>query len=115
VLGATLIGAAAVAGCVWLGVTRATVQFTWASLWRAVRPSLVVAIVTGLPPAAVYFGFGARPDAVGLPLALGASCGVLFFLAALRLTGHPMGSEIVLMLRTIAATSARILGLGRRG
>lgn len=78
----------------WLVVTRRVVIFKWSALARALAPSAIVALLSALGPGMILFLLGPRPEHHLVALGLGLPLAATGFLLGLKLSRHPLLSEL---------------------
>ena len=61
---------------------------------RALAKSALVAIGSNIPPLATVYLFGWQPVTLWAPLTFGILGAAAGFLTLLRVTGHPLGTEL---------------------
>ena len=94
VLGISLVLASMISIAAWHSITQRYVGFTWIAMARCSVHSAIVAAATGLGPLVAVLIYGWQPHSVFSPLLLGASLGVIGFLAAVLISNHPLADEI---------------------
>jgi O-antigen/teichoic acid export membrane protein len=103
---ATLFVTVPLQGLVTLVQLRRGVRFRWRELGAAIAPSLIVGLAAAVPPlvAIALAGFSfALPRSV---MVVAGAAAVLAWVVALRLTGHPLYTEVARAGRTLAELGA---------
>jgi O-antigen/teichoic acid export membrane protein len=93
-LGLAMVLAAAITSVIWLRATARNLGLTLGELTHTLRRSAIVAVCASIGPAASLWVFGPYPDAIVLPLALGAGGGLAGFVAGVLLASHPLRDEL---------------------
>ena len=89
------IVAAAFDAALFMWLTQTKIGFQWAALRASLLKSGSVALCAALAPAAALLGFGARPDEIVAPIAVGTLGGAVGFLAGVVAFGHPIREELL--------------------
>lgn len=92
-IGPAMLVASGVGTIAWLRNTQRLAGFRWSALARCGLHSAFVALATGAGPLVAVQVFGWTPASSMLPLLVGCSTGVIGFVCAVMLTGHPLASE----------------------
>jgi hypothetical protein len=78
-------------------MTQNEIGFEWNTLRASLLKSGLVALCAALAPAAAWVAFGARPEEIIAPIAVGTLGGAAGFLAAVFLFRHPIREELLLL------------------
>jgi O-antigen/teichoic acid export membrane protein len=89
--------AAAFTAVLFTWITQEEIGFQWASLRAALLKSGWVALCAALAPAGVWMAFGARPEAIVAPIAMGTLGSAAGFLAGVFFFRHPIREELMLL------------------
>jgi len=89
--------ASAFAAVLFMRITQEEIGFQWTDLRASLLRSALVALGAALAPAAVFVAFGARPEEIVVPLAMGTVGSVAGFLGAVFLCRHPIREELMLL------------------
>jgi O-antigen/teichoic acid export membrane protein len=89
--------ASAFAAIVFMRLTQREIGFEWAALRAALLKSGGVALGAAIAPAAAWLAFGAHPDEIVAPIAVGTLGSALGFVAAVFALGHPIRDELRLL------------------
>ena len=110
-LALAMLLAAVLGSAVWLRETQRVVDFRWRDLGSVFVRSGAVAVLAGLGPALSFWVFGARPDTIAAPLALGVALGAIGLVAGLAITDHPLVQELARVRAAARSVSRRPLGI----
>jgi O-antigen/teichoic acid export membrane protein len=93
---ANVVASAFIAG-LFMWMTQNEIGFEWNTLRASLLKSGLVALCAALAPAAAWVAFGARPEEIIAPIAVGTLGGAAGFLAAVFLFRHPIREELLLL------------------
>jgi len=89
--------ASAFSASLFMWLTQREIRFQWTSLRATLLRSGLVALCAALGPASALVAFGARPEEVVEPIAVGTLGSAVGFIAAAFLFRHPIREELMLL------------------
>jgi len=89
--------ASAFTAVLFMRITQNEIGFQWTTLRASLLKSGWVALCAALGPAAAWLAFGARPEEILAPIAVGTLGGAVGFLCAVFVFRHPIRDEVILL------------------
>ena len=94
-LGVAVITSTAISTILWFRATSREIGLSIRHLVIPLRQSGAVALLAGIGPALVSWGYGLYPEAIVGPLVLGGAGGMVGFAVGVMVLGHPLRDEFI--------------------